>query len=226
MGIQPQPVDAQRASITGWQESTVVQSGNVTRYFRYYVPSNLPKNAAVVILLHGGTQSMRKIFGANSGGTLAWQPLAETEKFLLVVPNGVSETGDTQGDRQNWNDCRPPVASSRTRTTADDVGFIRQLVTWASTQYGIDRRRVYATGASNGGLMSYRLGIELNDQIAAVAAFIANLPAASECRNAARPIPIMMSNGTADPLMPLYVERNQRKLRTEPNGESGYALMR
>jgi polyhydroxybutyrate depolymerase len=194
------PIYAQRP--TGWQEGTLAQ-GTTTRYFRYYLPRNLPKNAPVVILLHGGTQSMRRIFEPRAGGTQAWPPLAESEKFLLLVPNGVNaETGDTQGNRQNWNDCRPSVTGNRTNTGADDVGFMRQLIAWAASQHSIDPNRVYATGASNGGLMSYRLGIELSNQIAAVAAFIANMPAGSECQNAPRPIPMMIANGTADPIMP------------------------
>jgi polyhydroxybutyrate depolymerase len=187
---------------TGWQEGTLTQ-GTITRYFRYYVPRDLPRNAPVVILLHGGTQSMRRIFEPRAGGTQAWPPLAESEKFLLIVPNGVNaETRDTQGNRQNWNDCRPSVAGNRTNTGADDVGFIRQLIAWAASQHSNDPNRVYVTGASNGGLMSYRLGIELSNQIAAVAAFIANMPAGSECQNAPRPVPIMIANGTSDPIMP------------------------
>jgi polyhydroxybutyrate depolymerase len=146
---------------------------------------------------------MRTIFEPRAGGTQAWQSLAEQEKFLLVVPNAVNpETGDTQGDQQSWNDCRLPVAGTRTNTTADDVGFVRQIITWARTNYQIDNQRVYATGASNGGMMSYRLAIELSDRIAAVAVFIANLPAASECKPASQPVPIAIINGTKDPIMP------------------------
>ncbi len=198
------PIDAAGSRETaGWHETNLPQSENLTRYFRYYVPQNLPPNAPVVILFHGGSQSMRKIFSPNTGGSQQWETLAEQEKFLLLVPNGTNPTtGDTQGDQQNWNDCRPPVAGTRTNTTNDDVGFTRNLITWASTHYAIDQKRVYATGASNGGEMAYRVAIELSDQIAAVAAFIANLPEANECQPATHPMPIMMMNGTQDPLMP------------------------
>jgi polyhydroxybutyrate depolymerase len=194
---------AERADRAGWHESSLVPTGSQTRAFRYYVPPNLPAHAPVVILFHGGTQSMTKIFQPNAGGSQAWPPLADREKFLLIVPNGVNPaTGDGQGDRQNWNDCRPAVAGSRTATTADDVEFTRQLIAWSETHYAIDSHRVYATGASNGGEMAYRLAIELSDKIAGAAAFIANLPATSDCQAATQPVPMMIMNGTADPLMP------------------------
>jgi polyhydroxybutyrate depolymerase len=177
-----------------WSEATLPQ-GSLTRYFRYYVPKNLPKNAPVVILLHGGTQSMRKVVASNSGGSQAWPDLAEREKFLLIVPNGVDPTtGDPAGDRQNWHDCRTDQAS-----IADDVGFVRQLIDWAGQTYLVNDRRIYATGSSNGGMMAYRLGMEMPDRTAAIAAFVANLPADSECQPMNQPIPTMMANGTDDP---------------------------
>jgi polyhydroxybutyrate depolymerase len=194
-------VNAQNPGDSGWHQGSLKQD-NLTRYFRYFVPKTLPNHAPVVILLHGGSQSMRKIFGRNAGGTQEWQPLAEKEKFLLVVPNGVNpQTGDTQGDQQNWNDCRQSIPGTPTGSTADDVRFTRQLIAWAALHYPIDQRRVYATGASNGGEMSYRLAMELSDQVAAVAAFIANLPKDSECKPATHPVPIMILNGSQDPLM-------------------------
>jgi polyhydroxybutyrate depolymerase len=197
-----QTVKAERPNSPGWHENSLEQP-QLTRSFRYYVPQDLPANAPVVILFHGGTQSMSKIFQENAGGSQAWQPLADQEKFLLIVPNGVNPaTGSGQGDRQNWNDCRPPIAGSRTATTADDVDFTRQLIAWAGNTQQIDPRRIYATGASNGGEMSYRVAIELSDKIAGAAAFIANMPANSECQSPTQPVPMMIMNGTEDPIMP------------------------
>src|SRR5215475_14022990 len=59
------------------------------------------------------------------------------------------------------------------------------------------------TGPSNGGMMTLRLVCEDADLFAAAAPIIANLPAdlAPRCKPA-RPIPVLVVNGTADPLMP------------------------
>ena len=68
--------------------------------------------------------------------------------------------------------------------------------------YGIDPRRVYATGISNGGFMSVRLAMELSEKIAAVAPVTAQLSKALKDRTPKLPISIMIVNGTKDPLVP------------------------
>jgi poly(3-hydroxybutyrate) depolymerase len=42
------------------------------------------------------------------------------------------------------------------RAAADDVGYLRQLATHAQRHTGIDHRRVYVVGMSNGGMMALR----------------------------------------------------------------------
>jgi polyhydroxybutyrate depolymerase len=87
-------------------------------------------------------------------------------------------------------------------STADDVGFLRAAVEWSAARWPVDPERVFVTGASNGGMMAYRLAMEAPDMIAAAAAIIANLPDPSECGGPYRAMPILIMNGTADPLMP------------------------
>jgi polyhydroxybutyrate depolymerase len=184
----------------GWQELNLQHDG-LKRWFRVYRPAELPPDAAVVVLLHGGTQSMRKIFRPRSGGTQEWRRVAEQEKFLLLVPNGTNpKTGDTFGNHQNWNDVR--LAASVNNPPVDDVGFLAALLDWAGQKYAVDRTRLYVTGASNGGMMTYRLLMELSDRIAAGAAFIANLPVDDRrMRIPDRPVPLLICNGTEDPLV-------------------------
>ena len=184
----------------GWHEHTI-RVGGVQRWFRVYVPPQLPAHAPAVVLLHGGTQSMRKIFQRQAGGTRAWLDVAETEGILLLVPNGTNpQTGDAEGDRQNWNDLRPN--GSRRQTTADDVGFIRGLLAWTREHFPIDTNRISVTGASNGGMMAFRLLLEMPHAFATAAAFIANLP---ETKIVLKPpekaTPLLIANGTRDPLI-------------------------
>ncbi len=185
----------------GWQESSL-EVGGSTRWYRIYSPESLPANPPMVIILHGGTGSMRSIFRPNAGGTKEWLTLAEQEGFILLVPNGTNpETGDTFGDDQNWNDHRSDSAAGQTK--ADDVGFILALLDQITAQYPLDSERIYLTGSSNGGLMTYRLLIEAPDHFAAGAAFIANLPEpALNLPVLGKPTPLMISNGTEDSLMP------------------------
>jgi polyhydroxybutyrate depolymerase len=182
-----------------WFEDKTIVVGETTRYFRYYVPQGLAGLHPVVFLLHGGTQDMESIFNRNAGGTQEWQSIADDEGFLLIVPNGVNAaTGEAWGDDQNWHDCRGDAPAIE--TGADDVAFISALIDWAQANFAVDTERVYSTGASNGGKMSYRLARELDDRIAAIAAFIANEAAVDECAEPQSPVSAFICNGTGDPL--------------------------
>ena len=66
-------------------------------------------------------------------------------------------------------------------------------------QYPIDRKRIFATGISNGGLFSYRLACELSGRIAAAASVAATL--ISEC-SPSRPVSILHVHGLEDQNIP------------------------
>lgn len=186
----------------GWHAGTIEQENNI-RHFRCYVPKGLGAGSPLLILLHAGNQGMFKVFGPTGGGAREWQRIADEVPLLLLVPNGVNpETGDPAGDNQSWNDCRAERPGARRLSKADDVGFIRDLIERAARDFRIDRNQVYVTGASNGGMMCYRLAMELGSALAAVAAFNANLPAEGECEPANTPVPIMIVNSPTDPLIP------------------------
>jgi len=153
----------------GWQEASLEFDG-ITRWYRIYTPDPLPEKPALVLYLHGGTLSMRSLFSPLVDGTDRWFSIAEDERLVLLVPNGVSaKNGDTYGDDQNWNDLRPDTADGQ--TTVDDVGFLMALLDKVSVDLPIDENRIYVTGASNGGMMTYRLLIDTPDRFTAGAAF-------------------------------------------------------
>jgi len=182
-------------------QNATLAHGGITRYFDYYVPDGLPPTPVpLLFVLHGGTQSNKFVaFTAFS----ELHALADQDAFIVIHPNGTDPSTGLSGPNGsfNWNDCRSDAGTST--TTADDVGFLAALIDWATGTFAIDLDRVYATGASNGGLMSYRLALELSDRIAAIGAVIANLPANNECVAApARSLGVLVMNGTADPFMP------------------------
>ena len=197
-GIVPLPDDGAEP---GWHESALSHGGQ-DRLFRFYVPARLSEGQPAVLLLHGGTQGMDELFRPNAGGTQEWPAVAEDGGFLLLVPNGTNvKTGDPSGDDQSWNDCRSPTAGAVTGSAADDVGFLVALADWAERRFPVTDR-VLVAGASNGGMMGYRLATERPDRVAGVAAFVANLPAGGECPDPSQPVPMLIVNGTADPVTP------------------------
>ncbi len=79
-----------------------------------------------------------------------------------------------------------------------------------SRDYSVDDARIYAAGVSNGGMMSYRVGCEM-DEIAAVAAVVALLPIpiSDEC---SRSFPVMGIVGTEDPFVSFTGEGPSRQV--------------
>ncbi len=190
------------ARATGeWSEGTLAFGGR-ERAYRTYRPAGLAPGARVVVLLHGGSQSMSRISEPNAGAWLAWPALAAREKFLLVAPNGLSVVnGSGLENMQQWNDLRRTGPASKWK--ADDTGFIVAVLDAVKAKYGYDASRVYATGASNGGMMAMRLLLDRPDRFAAGAAFVATLPedlSLAPARPAGRPL--LLADMTDDPIVP------------------------
>jgi polyhydroxybutyrate depolymerase len=104
-------------------------------------------------------------------------------------PGGGQSGG--QGSSQEQNKPAP----------ADDVEFLNQMLDQIATKASVDASRVYATGLSEGGFMAMRVGCAMADRVAAVAPVAAAMPKAMICLPS-RPVPVIMINGTADPVVP------------------------
>jgi polyhydroxybutyrate depolymerase len=170
---------------------TLTRDGRVRTYSVHY-PSNRPPAAPkpVVFALHGGggadAEEMARRTGLNR--------IADREDFLVVYPQGV--------DGQ-WNDGRGKTFRRAVdNRDVDDVKFISDVIDELVGKKQADPSRVYVMGLSNGGMMTYRLGIELGHRLAAIASVIANLPENIAAQKPARPLPVLIMNGTDDPMMP------------------------
>ncbi len=84
---------------------------------------------------------------------------------------------------------------------ADDIAFFNQMIDELNSKFSADSSRIYVAGLSEGGFMSLRLGCALSDRIAAVAAVGAAMPKTMICLPS-RPVPLVMINGTSDPVVP------------------------
>lgn len=142
----------------------------------------------IVILLHGGTQNAEKVWGQTSLPTIAAR-----ERFILVAPDGRNG---------QWNDGRPATISGR-ESNADDVSFLKAVISDVLARDRAEPSAVFMVGASNGGLMTMRFACEAAGALRAAAHIISNLPAAlaAGCRPG-KPIPWLSVAGTEDPLMP------------------------
>jgi len=170
-------------------ESLKITHQGIERHAVLYEPASLPAGPSpLVIALHG--------LGATAADLRLWlnlDPTADREGFRVLYPDAVDKT---------WSYGRPinqpmPKVGGE---TVDDVGFIRALIDDLVGKKLADPARIYVTGTSRGGLLTFTLACALADRIAAAAPLITAMTEyqREDCRPA-RAIPIMVLAGTADP---------------------------
>lgn len=167
-----------------------LQHDGLERTYRLYVPSSLDADAAVplVVALHGGLGS-----GDQFIENAHWREVAEQGGFVLVAPDGLM-LGALEIRTWNGGDdycCGPAQAEG-----VDDVGFVLAVIEDVATELSIDSDRVFATGHSNGAILSYRLACEAADVFAAIAPYAGSL-GVDEC-DPSRPVSVLHLHGDAD----------------------------
>jgi polyhydroxybutyrate depolymerase len=153
------------------------------RTFRVYRPRTVATPAALVVMLHGALGT-----GAQAEQSYGWDAEADRGRFIVAYPDGLKRTWDVS------RGCCGPAASEH----VDDVAFIAALVRTISAALPVDRDRIYATGISNGGALSYRLACQ-TDVFAAIGPDSTNL--LGRCASPA-PISVIHIHGTADRTFP------------------------
>jgi polyhydroxybutyrate depolymerase len=161
----------------------------VARSYSVQLPARKP--APLVIVLHGNTQT-----GADMAARTSWPAVAKREGFGVVFPNGLNRA---------WADLRPNTkrAGRAPPGGTDDVTFIVALIEKFVSDGAADPKRIYVTGLSNGGAMTMTMICARADLFAAAASVIMNLTddMAASC-HPVKQVPMLMINGTADPLIP------------------------
>jgi len=157
----------------------------INRTYILYIPEDksAAKDFPLLLALHGFTQNgqtMMQLSGFNA--------LAESHGFVVAYPYGVNTS---------WN------VGVTGGSTADDVGFLSVLIDSIAHKTSIDQNRVYATGFSNGGFMSYRLACEVSTKFAAIASVAGTMAVATaNACFAERAVPVMHIHGTSDFIVP------------------------
>lgn len=166
----------------GWIDRSIRSSGEERR-FMVFVPSNLPPDPPVVLCLSGDPRAML----TGVGGGAEWPALARRERFLLVVPAGVNGPG-----------------RSRSHGTDDhDALSITSLLDSVVREFSVDPSRIYLAAHGEGGLAAARLLLDPAARFAAAALFSSALPSGLAAGSRGhRPRPLMLVNGTEDPLVP------------------------
>jgi polyhydroxybutyrate depolymerase len=141
--------------------------------------------APTVIVLHGALVSAE-----STASWYGFAGAAERRGIAAVFPRGTN---------QLWNDGRNATLAS----SADDVGFLKRLARDLVALGTSDPARLFLVGVSNGGMMALRMLCEAPEPFAGAGVIIASMPTdvGAPCR-LRRAMPVVMFNGTADPLIP------------------------
>jgi len=176
---------------------------NRPRKYLVHLPANADATTGLPLVLafHGGGGTARG-FARFTG----FRECADRYGFIAVFPQGI--------ENHWYDDAYATIAEGRF-SPVDDLGFIRKLLAHLVLKYPVDPQRIYAAGMSNGGFFSFILGMKAADQFAAIAAVTAQLPRGSETAlTPPAPIPILLMNGTDDPLVPY--EGGQLRITLSP----------
>ncbi len=161
------------------------------RVFYVYLPPSYDSSRKypVLFLFHGGGGSANKM--VNFTG---FDKLAKEVGLIIVCPDGVE---------RHWNDGRSDSGHRAQKEQVDDVGFVKNILDTLEKELSVDKQRVFASGISNGAIMSYRLALELPDRFAAIGTVVGALPEPLLHRDwSGRAVPAIIINGTSDPLVP------------------------
>jgi polyhydroxybutyrate depolymerase len=170
-----------------------ISHDGLQRSYILYVPASIHwyQPIPLVFVLHGGTGNAKSAIRMSG-----FNAVSDQNGFLVVYPNGTNRLGDDFLLTWNGGKC----CSYAQEHNVDDVGFIRAIVADLQSLVTVDLKRIYATGMSNGGILSHRLACEAADLFAAVAPVSGtlNFPAC----NPFQPVSVIEFHGTADAHIP------------------------
>lgn len=108
---------------------------------RIHVPATLSEHPALVVVLHGCTQTA-EAYDRGSG----WSRLADRNGFMLLYPEQIRTN--------NANLCFNWFEPDDIARDVGEASSIRQMIEAVVTSHGIGRSRVFVTGLSAGGAMA------------------------------------------------------------------------
>ena len=159
--------------VTNAQTRKTITSEGQKREYLQYAPSGLGSKRPLIISCHGMNQSAQYQWDALKDA----KTLADKEKFVIVLPEGINSGWDISGDR--------------------DINLIKDLIAQMKKDFDIDEKRVYLSGFSMGGMLTYHAMNKIPDVIAAFAP-ISGYPMWGFTYTGKRAIPVIHHHGTGD----------------------------
>lgn len=155
---------------------------HLRRSYRLRIPGDTDGPRPLVVVLHGGLGT-----AAKAEHDFGWDVVADREHVLVAYPEGVGRTWNGGG-----------CCGQAQREHVDDVGFVQRVVAQVRRDHAVDPKRIYVTGISNGGMLTYALVCDT--RLFAAAAPVATTQLV-DCPDPA-PVSLLQVHGRADPFVP------------------------
>lgn len=175
------------------EQRTLQHQGGAREYIVVNAPGATRPPRPLVMVLHGRRQP-----GEANRSSTALDELAVKEGFVAVYPAAIAGA---------WN--YPTRTAGQVPISmvgsvpADDLGFLTRLIDRLIADRIAMSSRVYVSGASMGGFMTFALMCAVPERMAAAAPLIATMTDRQmEACKPSRPVPVAMLGGTADTLVP------------------------
>ncbi len=169
--------------------TTSVMHNGIQRSYILYIPASYTgvENVPLLFNFHGYTSNAtEQMFYGD------FRPIADTAGFIIIHPEGTVDNNGNTHFNVGWG-----------ASTVNDVSFTSFLIDTIAAQYAIDLDRVYSTGMSNGGFMSFRLACELSDRIAAIGSVTGSIvPFTLDACNPSHSVPVLQIHGDSDGTVP------------------------
>lgn len=179
-------------SIVAVAQQTITQNitvDGIQREFIIYIPAIYSGSESVPLILnfHGYTSNATEQMWYGD-----FRGIADTANFIVVHPQGTV-------DNAGYTHFNVGLGLS----TVDDIAYTEAVIDYMKLNYAINENRIYSTGMSNGGYMSYQLACQISDQIAAIASVTGSMSTVvyNNC-NCSGPMPVMEIHGTEDATVP------------------------
>jgi polyhydroxybutyrate depolymerase len=192
-------------------ETDYIEFNGEKRFFNVHLPEDYDSSNSYPLLFvfHGGGGNANNIEEVTN-----FSQKADEEGFIVVYPYG---NGKMKYKLLTWN-CGF-CCGYALENEIDDVGFIRELFGYLENKYPVNKNKVYATGISNGGIMSYRVGSELSDIFTAISPVAAQIGGQAteeddiwQISEPENPVSVIAFNGMQDTRVPYYGGKGEGKV--------------
>jgi polyhydroxybutyrate depolymerase len=199
-----------------------ITSGGESRTFIVRLPTGYTGTSPTPAII-----DFHPLGGSGSGqeGSSGWKAKCDSVGCISVYPDSSKKAGDS-----SWN--AGYCCDNSEKDQIDDVQFARDIIKWLEGNTCVDAKRIYASGGSNGGGMTYRMACDASDVIAAVApvdfrcvtgkdplasagSVTASNNTACSCPNLKRPITVVAWDESADTSIVPYAGGQTPQLATD-----------